>query len=389
MQTLLRSPRLLILTLILGLALAGGLLGAVAATAAPVAERAVSQVATPATPSTETSATGATTFPDIAAVADKVRPATVLVLNIAQGQARGGRVAGQGSTGSEVPQGAGTGFIVDSGGLIVTNSHVVEGAQRLTVTLPPPDGRTFDAQVVGTDAQTDLAVLKIDASNLPTVPLGDSSALRVGEWVVAIGNALALEGGPTVTAGVVGALGRDVEAPSGATLYDLIQTDAAINPGNSGGPLVNLRGEVVGVNTLGATDAQGIGFAISIDGAKGIVEQLRQNGRVARGYLGVTLQSVTPAVAATNGLPRTDGVAVLDVVPGSPAAQAGLQSGDLIYGINDVPVASQRDLQVALTNRFKPGDTVTLKVNRGGAERTVQVTLGERPSSSARSTGGA
>ena len=381
MQTLLRRPRLLILTLILGLALVGGLLGAVAATAAPIAGRALSQVATPVTPSTEASATGATTFPDIAAVADKVRPATVLVLNIAQGQTRGGRAAGQGTAGSEVPQGAGTGFIVDSGGLIVTNSHVVEGAQRLTVTLPPPDGRTFDAQVVGTDAQTDLAVLKIDASNLPSVPLGDSSALRVGEWVVAIGNALALGGGPTVTAGVVSALGRDVEAPSGATLYGLIQTDAAINPGNSGGPLVNLRGEVVGVNTLGATEANGIGFAIAIDTARPIVEQLRQQGAVTRAYLGVQVQSVTPAVAAAAGLARTDGVLVARVVAGGPAARAGLQANDVLVALGDVPIADQQDLQQALAGRFRPGETVAVRIERGGTEQTVTVTLGESPAS--------
>ena len=177
----------------------------------------------------------------------------------------------------------------------MTNNHVVEGAQTLRVQLPPPDGRTFEARLVGRDPQTDLAVLKIDAPDLPTVPLGSSSALRPGEWVVAIGNALALPGGPTVTAGVVSALGRDTQEPgaqpgqAGPTLYDLVQTDAAINPGNSGGPLVTLRGEVVGVNTLGAAEAQGINFAIAIDGAKPIVAPLRQNGRVVRGYLGVGL----------------------------------------------------------------------------------------------------
>ena len=376
-----------------GCGLAGGnLVGGVGA--APAASPSAAATGSAAASSSSSSSS----FPDVAAVAEKVRPATVLIQNLVQSQPGGRGRAGQPvqpGSGGEVPQGAGTGFIVDPSGYIVTNNHVVEGAQRLKVVLPPPDNRSFDAQLVGRDPQTDLAVLKIDGANLPTVSLGKSADLRVGEWVVAIGNALALPGGPTVTAGVVSALNRDAEEPGstpgsrGPMLYDLVQTDAAINPGNSGGPLVNLKGEVVGVNTLGATDAQGIGFAISIDGAKTIVEQLRQNGRVARGYLGVTLQSVTPAVAATNGLPRTDGVAVLDVVPGSPAAQAGLQSGDLIYGIDDVPVASQRDLQVALTNRFKPGNTVTLKVNRGGAERTVKVTLGERPSSSARSTGGA
>ena len=388
MQTLLRS-RLLILTLILGLALVGGLIGAVATTAAPVVERAVSQVATPATPTATGAATTAVGLPDIAAVADRVRPATVLVLNIAQGQARGGSPAGQGSTGTEVQQGAGTGFIVDPSGLIVTNSHVVEGAQRLTVTLPPPDGRTFDAQVVGTDAQTDLAVLQIDAGNLPTVPLGDSSALRVGEWVVAIGNALALEGGPTVTTGVVSALGRDVEAPTGATLYDLIQTDAAINPGNSGGPLVNLRGEVVGVNTLGATEANGIGFAISIDGAQRIVEQLRRDGRVVRAYLGISPRTVTPAIAAASGLARSDGVVVVQLVPGAPAQQAGLQPGDVLTALDEVPIRSQRDLQDALTFRFTPGETVTLRFDRGGTEQAAQVRLGDRPQSSSGRTQGA
>ena len=166
---------------------------------------------------------------------------------------------------------------------------------------------------------------------------------------------------------------------AGPTLYGLIQTDAATNPGNSGGPLVNLKGEVVGVNTLGASDAQGIGFAIAIDAAKPIVEQLRRHGRVVRGYLGVTVQSVTPALAAAQGLARGDGVLVEQVSPGSPAAGAGLREGDVIVGLNDVPVASQRDLQAALTNRFKPGDTIDVRVNRGGGEQTIGVTLGERP----------
>ncbi len=260
---------------------------------------------------------------------------------------------------------------------------MIEGAQRLRVTLP--DGRAFDAQLVGRDPQTDLAVLKIEGQNLPTVPLGNSSDLRIGEWVVAIGNALALEGGPTVTAGVVSALNREVQEPGsqpgqgGPTLYDLIQTDTAINPGNSGGPLVNLRGEVVGVNTLGASDAQGINFAIAIDGAKNIAQQLRQNGRVVRGYLGIQPQTVTPSIAAAANLPRNDGVVIVQAVPNDPAARAGLQRGDVITAINDVPVRSQRDLQDALTNRFKPGDAVTVRFNRGRSEQTVQVTLGDRP----------
>jgi S1-C subfamily serine protease len=327
-------------------------------------------------------------LPDVASVADRVRPATVLVLNLVQGRTQGGQAPGQGSQGTaaqEVPQGAGTGFIIDASGIIVTNNHVVAGAQALRVQLAPPDNRSFDATLVGTDPQTDLAVLKIAGQGLPTVPLGQSARLRVGEWVVAIGNALALPGGPTVTAGVVSATGRDAQEPgetqttTGPTLYDLIQTDAAINPGNSGGPLVNLNGEVVGINTLGTTEAQGIGFAISIDSAGPIIQQLRDTGQVARGYLGVGVESVTASSAAASGLPVTSGVLVQQVATGSPAAQAGLQPGDLIVGIGDVSVQSQKDLQDALTTRYRPSTQVTLRINRNGQEQTVQVTLGTRP----------
>lgn len=333
---------------------------------------------------TRTAAQGG--LPDIVAVAERVRPATVLVQNLGQGRGRGVQLPGQpGQGGSgEVPQGAGTGFIYDPAGFIITNNHVIEGAQRLRVVMPPPDNRQFDAELIGTDPRTDLAVLKITAPDLPTVPLGNSSDLRVGEWVVAIGNALSLPGGPTVTAGVVSALGRTVREPGpqpgtrGPELFDLIQTDAAINPGNSGGPLVNLRGEVVGVNTLGAAEVNTIGFAISINSAKPIVQQLRQNGRVVRGFLGIDSDTVTPSIATAFGLPRNNGVVINQVVPGTPAAQADLQPGDVIFGINDLPVTGQADLQNALTNQFKPGDTVTLRINRGGNEQTVRLTLGEQ-----------
>jgi S1-C subfamily serine protease len=283
-----------------------------------------------------------------------------------------------------LPQGAGTGFIYDPAGFLVTNNHVIEGAQRLRVVLPPPDNRQFDAELIGADSRTDLAVLRINAPNLPTVPLGNSSELQVGQWVVAIGNALSLPGGPTVTAGVVSALDRDVEEPGsqpgtiGPELSNLIQTDAAINPGNSGGPLVNLRGEVIGVNTLGASEANTIGFAISIDSAKPIIQRLQQDGRVVRGYLGIGARTVTPSRAVQYGLSRSDGVVILGSVdPSTPAGQAGLQRGDVIIGINDVPVRDQGDLQEALTYRFKPGDTVSVRVDRGGNEVTTRVTLGD------------
>jgi S1-C subfamily serine protease len=289
-----------------------------------------------------------------------------------------------------VPQGAGSGFNIDSSGVIVTNNHVVEGAQKLSVVLP--DGQRFDnAQLLGADPQTDLAVIKVpgEGKNLPTVPLGASSQLQVGEWVVAIGNALALKGGPTVTAGVVSATGRDEQEPgetrgsTGPILHDLIQTDAAINPGNSGGPLVNMKGEVVGINTLGASDAQGIGFAISIDSAKPVIDALRQGQQVAgrdsgQAYIGIQSLTVTPSIAAANGLSRNDGVVVVNVIGGTPAQKAGLQQGDIIIGLDNTAIADQNDLQTAL-QQHKPGDTVTLKIDRNGAQTTVQITLGDRP----------
>jgi len=364
--------------------------GSVAVAASPT-------TAAPARTAASPTAEAPTTLPDVAGVAAKVRPATVLVLNLVQARAGGRTLPGQATPGSgalpgqatpgtgTTPQGAGSGFIYDQAGYIITNNHVVEGAQQLKVVLPPPDNRSFDAQLVGRDPQTDLAVLKIDGTNLPTVPLGNSSQLRVGEWVVAIGNALALPGGPTVTEGVVSATGRDEQEPGaqqgtvGPTLYDLIQTDAAINPGNSGGPLVNMQGEVVGINTLGSTQAQGINFSIAIDGAKLIAQQLRQNGMVTRGYLGIGSATVTPAIAASLGLTAQEGVVIGQLDPNGPAAGAGLRQGDVIVGLGDVPVRSLQDLQNALTTKYKPGDAVAVKINRNGQAQTLQVTLGQQP----------
>jgi S1-C subfamily serine protease len=341
-----------------------------------------------ATPTATGSAatTASMTGPDVVGVAEKVRPATVLVQNLAIASREASQTIGSGL----VPRGVGTGFIYDPGGYIVTNHHVVEGAQRLRVVLPPPDNRQFDARLLGSDAQTDLAVLKVEGDGLPTVPLGNSESLRSGDWVVAIGNALGLPGGPTVTAGVVSALGREVQEPAGPsgapgpTLYSLIQTDAAINPGNSGGPLVNLRSEVIGVNTLGASEANTIGFAISIDSAKPIIEQLRQNGRVARGYLGVAVVSVNEALRGALGLQQATGVVIRDVVPGGPAATAGLRPGDVIIRVGETTVEDRADLEYALSTQYKPGDTVPVTVVRDGREQTVQVRLGDRPTAQSR-----
>ena len=289
-----------------------------------------------------------------------------------------------------IPQtGVGSGVIYDRGGYILTNNHVVANADRLTVALP--DGRSFDGKLVGADPDTDLAVLQIQGSNLPVAELGDSSQLAVGDWVVAIGNALALPGGPTVTVGVVSALGRTVQEPgdqsgtAGPFLYDLIQTDAAINPGNSGGALVNLMGQVVGINTLVAgmaepgVQAQGIGFAIAINTAKPIAQQLVATGRVAHPFLGIEYTLLTPAIASRLGIQDGQGLVIVRVVAGSPADRAGLKRLDVIRGIDGQPITSESTLGRVLSTH-KPGDVVTLSVRRGGQTMDVRVTLGERPS---------
>jgi S1-C subfamily serine protease len=350
-------------------------------TAQPTGQPTAVAAPTTTTSGAASAATAPMAGPDIVGVAEKVRPATVLVQNLAVASGDPSQAIGPGL----VPRGVGTGFIYDPGGYVVTNHHVVEGAARLRVVLPPPDNRQLDAKLLGSDAQTDLAVMQVTGERLPTVPLGSSEALRVGDWVVAIGNALGLPGGPTVTAGVVSALGREVQEPAsqsgapGPTLYSLIQTDAAINPGNSGGPLVNLRGEVVGVNTLGAAEANTIGFAISIDSAKPIIDQLRQTGRVARAYLGVAVVSVNEAIRGALGLQQATGVVIRDVVPGSPAAAAGLRPGDVIVRVGETPIEDRADLEYALSTQYKPGDTVAVTVMRDGREQTVQVRLGDRP----------
>jgi len=288
-----------------------------------------------------------------------------------------------------VPGGVGSGIIYDPAGYILTNNHVVAGAQSLRVSLP--DGRSFPADVVGTDPQTDLAVLKIDGQNLPTAPLGDSNRLQVGEWVVAIGNALALPGGPTVTVGVVSALNRTGQEPgdsgeAGPFLFNVIQTDAAINPGNSGGPLVNLAGEVIGINTLvaGTTQsgfqAEGIGFALAISTVKPFADELVATGKVTHPYIGIRYTQLTPAIAAQLGIEGAiSGVVVIEVVGGSPAEQVGLQSRDVITEIDGQPLTTESSL-AEIVNTHRPGDTITLTVMRGSQETQVQVTLGTMPS---------
>jgi len=288
-----------------------------------------------------------------------------------------------------VPAGVGSGVIYDAQGHVLTNNHVVEGAQKLLVSLP--DGRSFPGKLVGRDPLTDLAVVQVAGGNLPVAELGDSGKLQVGDWVVAIGNALALPGGPTVTAGVVSALGRTIQEPAGPTggagpfLFDVIQTDAPINPGNSGGPLVDLQGQVIGINTLVAgqaepgVPAQGIGFAIAISTAKPIADQLVATGRAVHPYLGIGYVPLSPAIAAQLGIPYREGVVVARVTADSPAAQAGLRQGDVITEIDGTPLKTDSAL-AQIVNSHKPGDTLTLSVVRGNQRLTLRATLAEMPS---------
>lgn len=275
----------------------------------------------------------------------------------------------------QVVQGEGSGVVFDQRGYILTNDHVVGEALDIVVVLP--DGRQFAGRVVGRSPENDIAVVKIDGDNLPVAKLGDSDTLRVGQWVVAIGNALGLEGGPTVTAGVVSALNRTLQpGPNQPPFGPLIQTDAAINPGNSGGPLVNLQGEVVGINTAKIQQAEGIGFAIPINKAKEIVAQLLEAR--PQPYLGIGGVTVTRALVVRFNLPVDRGVLVVSVVPGGPAEQAGLMPGDIIVRFDGQEIARVSDLDQAL-RRHQPGDRVEIVINREGTERSLTVTLGEAP----------
>ncbi|MFQ5658107.1 MAG: DegQ family serine endoprotease [Candidatus Methylomirabilales bacterium] len=275
-------------------------------------------------------------------------------------------------------QGTGSGVIISRDGYILTNNHVVEGAQEVTVTLA--DKIEYTARIVGRDPKTDLAVLKIDAENsLPVAAMGNSDALHVGDWVVAIGNPFGLTN--TVTAGIVSAKGRAI----GAGPYDdFIQTDASINPGNSGGPLFNMKGEVVGINTAIIPFGRGIGFAIPINMAKELIPQLVATGEVTRGYLGVSIQSISPELAKALELQTKKGALVGDVVPGGPADKAGIRRGDVIVAFNDKTVQGARDLprMVAAT---AVGEAATVKILRDGEEQMVPITVGKYPSETAKS----
>jgi len=265
----------------------------------------------------------------------------------------------------------GSGFIIEKDGYIVTNNHVVENADKIKVILK--DRKEFDAEIVGRDEKTDLALIKINSeNNLPVARIGDSDALKVGQWVLAIGSPFGLE--QTITAGIVSAKGRVI----GSGPYDdFIQTDASINPGNSGGPLVNMNGEVVGINTIIIAGGQGIGFAIPINLGKGIIDQLKKHGDVTRGWLGVTIQDVPAELAEYLGIKDGKGVLVSDVIAGDPADKAGIKPKDIITEINGEKVESSRSL-LKIVAGIGVGDIAKIKVLRDGTEKTFNVEIAKR-----------
>ena len=277
-------------------------------------------------------------------------------------------------------EGLGSGVIVSPNGYILTNNHVVDHATTVTVIMP--DKHEYKARVVGTDAKTDIAVVKIDASNLDPITIGDSNKVQVGDYVLAVGNPFGV--GKTVTMGIVSAKGR---ANLGIEDYeDFIQTDASINPGNSGGALVNERGELIGINTAilanGSEGNQGIGFAVPVSVARNVMDQIIKNGKVTRAYLGVMAQEVTPAIAQAFHAPQVTGALVGDVTPNSPAQRAGVEKGDIILAINGKPVDSSAELRMHIS-LMSPGTTVEVKVFRDGADKTLPVTLAELPTETA------
>jgi len=301
---------------------------------------------------------------DVQEVLSKVEPATVAV-NVDGGVAAGGS--------------AGTGFVISSDGITITNNHVIAGVKKgIEVTLN--DGRTLSATLLGRDPLEDLAVLKVDATGLPTVKLGNSSETKVGDDVIAIGNALALEGGLSVTRGIVSGLSRTIDTELNFQLQGIIQTDAAINRGNSGGPLVNSRGEVVGINTAIAnpTFAQNVGFAIAIDRAKPIIEDLKQGKDRKIAYLGVAAQDVNERLVKELNLKVPSGAIVVEIVADSPASKSSLALGDVIVEIAGEEIKSANDM-VSVIRDKKPGQKVVVKYDRRGSKKTTNVTLVERP----------
>jgi serine protease Do len=313
-----------------------------------------------------------TALPDFAGIVEQNGPA---VVNIAVAGTRTTQIPFPFPFGGQLPevpaQGQGSGFIVSADGIVLTNAHVVDGASEVTVKLT--DRREFRARVLGADPATDVAVLRIDAKNLPAVKFGDPARTRVGDWVVAIGSPFGFEN--SVTAGIVSAKGRSLP---GDAYVPFIQTDVAVNPGNSGGPLFNMAGEVIGINSQIYSRSggyQGLSFAIPADVVQRVKDQIVATGRAAHARLGVIAQPVDQALAQSFGLERTQGALIAEVVPGSAAEKAGLQAGDVVLKFNSQPVSESGEL-AAMVGQASPGDKVQLEIVREGNKREVSATLG-------------
>jgi len=310
----------------------------------------------------------------------KVGPAVVRVDTVRRMVNPMGGLFGQGPA-IQQQQGQGSGFITRSDGVLLTNAHVVEGASEVTITLP--DGRSFNGKVLGVDPLTDVAVVKVVASNLPVAPLGDSSKVRPGEWAIAIGNPLGLDN--TVTAGIISAIQRTNAVGEGQRV-PYIQTDAAVNPGNSGGPLINDRGQVIGINTaIRQAPGAGLSFAIPINTARQIAAQIVDRGYASHPYIGIRLQALTPQLAREiNGatdeckLPEVNGVVVVDVLKGSPAAQGGLKPCDLIDAVDGKAVKNPSEVQLAV-DRGKVQQVLAVRVRRGERQLDLELRPAELP----------
>lgn len=365
-----RSPLSLVSAFLLGVLVAGAAFAAGAASTSSWRTATLPEGSAGAAPHV-----AGAPYRSVADLTEAVQPAVVIIAaHTATADPRHGIIT---------EDGAGSGVIFDPRGYILTNKHVVEGAQQLRVTLA--DGRRFrDVQIVGVDHDTDLAVLKVDTGGgpLPAVPFGDSDRLRPGETVVAMGNALG-RGETVVSVGVVAALERTITTSDGQMLHELVQTDAAINPGNSGGPLLNLAGEIVGITTAMDTRAQGISFAVGSAAARPVAEQIVASGTIIRPWMGVVVDAISPAVMADYGLPTQDGLFVIGVARGGPAARAGLRPGDVIIRVGDQPVKRVRTFLEWLRSH-RAGEVVEIVVLRPDGEARLAVPLELEPAEGAR-----
>ena len=370
-----RAPRVGVVALVaalIGALVGGGVAGGIVALADDGGSKTTIVAADPADSGVAARPSTALAKPgDIRSILAKVEPAVVRIDVTTQPDEIGSQ------------SGTGTGFIVDSSGIIVTNAHVANAetpqqAAQLMVTLSTGD--SVPARVLGEDTTQDLAVLKINRTGLPTVRLGNSDSLQVGDAVIAIGNSLGIAGSPTVTTGIVSGLGRTVHVAGTETLVDAIQTDAAINPGNSGGPLVDVEGRVIGINTAIAdpSSSNNVGFAISISSAKPVVDELRA-GRTPRiAFMGVKTQTVTPSLVQEAHLSVKTGAYVAQITPGEGAARAKMRVGDVIIVVDGHRVTTNDDV-LSIVRRHQPGDKLSVTIQRGNAQKTLTVTLGDLP----------